>query len=968
MAFEPKNITRDHVLKAIEKIETEGIGLIDSTRWLVEINDKQYPLKEVMRYAHEQMNGEKIWERSGGDPTNNYFENLGFNVIDKTNDPVKSIIKLYKQHIRQNGLTDEVYKWQLIQKFKGRPDTTAIDFAQEIKAINFSNLVFYNARTVANFVVEKEPEQYRECFKQLFDESVLLDTRIIDFETEFNNIYRLIGGTLQNHHDERTMATILTFHNPKKYTFYKNSFYKEFCNLLGIKSKAIGHKYAHYLELIDSFISDYLLNDQELLDLVDGELSKYPDCYEDQNRNILAQDIIYQMYDKLGNKDKVIGLMASDNTGWQDYTISDFQQGAFDTLIVWNSKRPTGTNKTTKFLKEIIERGDSFNLYYSSRGFVNYKVTIIDFAENQTELDNKNWLENYKIMGFDEDFENYEDENKKARIIFLANNFEKISPIPISDFEFYNGASSPVQDNLSPIKKEPELEYIETEQKSVQIMKSSKQHLNQILYGPPGTGKTYNTINKAIEIINPEFYKKNKNDYDVIHKEFNRLLIKDFEKTEGQIAFCTFHQSFTYEDFVEGIKPLKPKDGEQLKYDVQTGILKKICDLASKEKQLISLENAYENFKNEVVDNNFIVLKTPIHEKTFRVVINSNGNCIATPQTDIQTDMVISKAMIFDYLLNENIRDWKPYLVPICNYIKAKFNFSLELSGNSKKPYVLIIDEINRGNVSSVFGELITLIECNKRNGEKETLEVILPYSKEPFSVPANLYIIGTMNTADRSVEALDSALRRRFSFEEMPSKPELVAPNRCFWELLWKYKSIDWDNEEYIFREKELLDLLGASSKVWDERKAIWKQFKTEGKNESQIEQFSNSGFNGINFESILRKINKRIEILLDKDHEIGHSYFMGVTNLQDLKYVFHNKIIPLLKEYFFGDYGKIGLVLGSGFVSIEKYTDSKKLFASFDNSYDAADLAERVIYKIANVADPSFDIKAAIESLLNN
>jgi 5-methylcytosine-specific restriction endonuclease McrBC GTP-binding regulatory subunit McrB len=279
----------------------------------------------------------------------------------------------------------------------------------------------------------------------------------------------------------------------------------------------------------------------------------------------------------------------------------------------------------------------------------------------------------------------------------------------------------------------------------------------------------------------------------------------------------------------------------------------------------------------------------------------------------------------------------------------------------------LIIDEINRGNVSSIFGELITLIESNKRKGEKETLEVILPYSKQPFTVPANLYIIGTMNTADRSVEALDAALRRRFSFVEMPSKPELVAPNRCFWELLWKYKGIDWDNEEYKSKEKELLELLGASSKIWDERKAIWEQFKTEGKNESQIEQFSKNEFIGINFESILEKINLRIEKLLDKDHQIGHSYFMSVETTDDLKSAFKNKIIPLLQEYFFGDYGKIGLVLGSGFVSVEKKTDSKKLFASFDDSYDASDLAERVIYNIVDVEDKDFDIQTAIENLLN-
>jgi len=194
----------------------------------------------------------------------------------------------------------------------------------------------------------------------------------------------------------------------------------------------------------------------------------------------------------------------------------------------------------------------------------------------------------------------------------------------------------------------------------------------------------------------------------------------------------------------------------------------------------------------------------------------------------------------------------------------------------------------------------------------------------------------------------LDAALRRRFSFEEMPSKPELVASNRCFWELLWKYKGVDWDNEEYKSKEKELLDLLGASPKIWDERKPIWEQFKTEGKNESQIELFSNNEFTGINFKSILEKINLRIEKLLDKDHQIGHSYFMCVSNLEDLKSVFHNKIIPLLQEYFFGDYGKIGLVLGESFVCKELNDNFK--FATFKGYENQSDLLERPVYTITN------------------
>ncbi|QAA80872.1 hypothetical protein EI546_03620 [Aequorivita sp. H23M31] len=206
------------------------------------------------------------------------------------------------------------------------------------------------------------------------------------------------------------------------------------------------------------------------------------------------------------------------------------------------------------------------------------------------------------------------------------------------------------------------------------------------------------------------------------------------------------------------------------------------------------------------------------------------------------------------------------------------------------KPYVLIIDEINRGNVSSIFGELITLIEDDKRAGGNETLEVVLPYSKKKFNVPSNVYIIGTMNTADRSVEALDSALRRRFSFREIPPKSKLI------------------------------IEEGKAKDGVVDE----------------------------INLNDLLDKINRRIEKLIDKDHRIGHSYFLKVKDLRSLKACFKNEVIPLLEEYFFGDYGKIGLVLGDSFV--EKKKNERSVFSKF-NGYESdiiSDLEERAVYKI--------------------
>ncbi|HOI01797.1 MAG TPA: AAA family ATPase, partial [Candidatus Cloacimonas acidaminovorans] len=214
---------------------------------------------------------------------------------------------------------------------------------------------------------------------------------------------------------------------------------------------------------------------------------------------------------------------------------------------------------------------------------------------------------------------------------------------------------------------------------------------------------------------------------------------------------------------------------------------------------------------------------------------------------------------------------------------------------------VLIIDEINRGNVSQILGELITLIEPDKRLGNEEELEVTLPYSKEKFSVPSNLYIIGTMNTADRSVEALDTALRRRFSFEEM-------APDYSLLE--------------------------GSTSE-------------------------------GINLAELLKTINNRIEGLLDKDHVIGHSYFLRVSKgektLQD---VFFDEIIPLLQEYFYGNFGRIELVLGRGFVASKPINQS--IFAKPSPYND--EFNDHIHYSLVNRKKMNkIDFRKALQVLMN-
>ncbi|HHT03976.1 MAG TPA: AAA domain-containing protein, partial [Bacteroidales bacterium] len=289
-----------------------------------------------------------------------------------------------------------------------------------------------------------------------------------------------------------------------------------------------------------------------------------------------------------------------------------------------------------------------------------------------------------------------------------------------------------------------------------------------------------------------------------------------------------------------------------------------------------------------------------------------------------------------------------------------------DYKGKMGSPYVLIIDEINRGNVSQIFGELITLIEDDKRLGKDEALQVQLPYSKECFGVPPNIYIVGTMNTADRSVEALDTALRRRFDFVEMPPVSSLLEPKKMIVSL-WnrnEFLPISWDDSYFRSCADPLYNLLGIDPSF--EREIQENEYEKEFWTIEDLDSIDEVLFSGINLKELLDKINRRIEKLVDKDHMIGHSYFLNVTSLYDLKSAFQNNIIPLLQEYFFGDYGKIGLVLGSGFFkeNTEEFTDD--FFAPF-NDYDSGSLIERKVYHLNSPTEMSdIEFKEALNTLL--
>lgn len=432
---------------------------------------------------------------------------------------------------------------------------------------------------------------------------------------------------------------------------------------------------------------------------------------------------------------------------------------------------------------------------------------------------------------------------------------------------------------------------------------------NIILYGPPGTGKTYNTAIYAVAICDEKTLS------EVEAMSYDNVLVRYRElRSEGRIAFTTFHQSYGYEEFIEGIKPKMDSDSFDVEYTIKDGVFKDFCDRASKKKISSSGVNVGENarvwnvilggsddpdLKKRCFNEGTIRIGWPnvitdkmegLNDMERRILLNFQdemkiGDVVVTRATSEAVDgvAIITGEVEFDtsdkYYPRKRRVQW---LYKGANISIIDLNGGTRLDRKSvyplnrisvgdllsrvptesgvevedeTRPFVFIIDEINRGNISKIFGELITLIEPTKRKGAKEAMEVTLPYSNVPFGVPNNVYLIGTMNTADRSIAIMDTALRRRFQFEEMMPNPQVLG------------------------------DLTVVEGDV------------------------------KLDVAAMLTTINKRIEYLFDREHTIGHAFFTGLKDeptVAKLADIFKKSVIPLLQEYFYEDYSKIRMVLG--------------------------------------------------------
>lgn len=464
---------------------------------------------------------------------------------------------------------------------------------------------------------------------------------------------------------------------------------------------------------------------------------------------------------------------------------------------------------------------------------------------------------------------------------------------------------------------------------------------NLILYGAPGTGKTYSAILYAVAIVEDK-------PLEAIQSEAYAEVFKRYikYKEDGLIAFTTFHQSYSYEEFIEGIRPVVSSEAKadsirEIEYEIHDGLFKAFCDQAGAPKTRdtssdhnlgigkapsvwkISLGGTGENYiRRDCLDNNHIRIGYDELGETLpevyepgdrgRNIMNAFyyrmqiGDLVFSSFSNRTIDAIgvvtgepewhdeyssYKRQRAVNWLVKDvehdifELNSQKLMMQPTVHKLAISLTDALDLlkqlnpdlfiEGVSNSKHVFIIDEINRGNISKIFGELITLIEPSKRIGASEQTRTILPYSGNRFGVPDNVYLIGTMNTADRSIARIDTALRRRFEFVEMHANPTLL--------------------------DDVVID--------------------------------------GIHLSELLETMNKRITILLDREHVIGHSFFMGLnrnSNIELLADIFENQIVPLLQEYFYDDYEKIRLVLGDNqkldpkFCFIIEKNDSNLLFGN--------------------------------------
>ena len=780
---------------------------------------------------------------------------------------LNDIVIAFKHHQLQYGLNgdstqQELYKWKLVTTQIGHPNTDAEDFAREIQSLVFKNLCFSTQITAIRNFAKYEPEDYREAFRGLYDEEVDLQQRVDTFISTCKSLWdeKVKKNFDQNTSamcDERLISCFLTLHDPQKYTFYKSDVYASLCDLLDVETKKAGQKLVHFYELLKLHLIPLIEQDTELMASINKELQK-EGCI--QSTMLTAQTALWHYVSKLHKNGKQQVWLFLGGKDAKDYHFDEMYNDGVMVLCGWDK---VGDLSDCPDKESIDKRRQSVSEYQINTG--NLTGMLHDFANEINEGDivlakySKSDIVGMGIVTGDYQYEDKFVYGKHCRDMSWTHKGIWHCASILKEFG-QDVFPAKALTNVTKSQYIPKiLEMIEGDNQQdndiqtlatmteIDILKQKKQI---ILQGAPGTGKTYKTASIAVGMCNPSF--TNFDNHQEVMKEYERL-VKD-----GQIAFCTFHQSMDYEDFVEGLKP--EVKGNAVEYIVENGIFKTICEKAQT-KEDTDITTCIDKYLQTIKGYENKKTIPSLSGKSELYVWWTEGN------DTISTRSVLSKSekggqyspsplnieKVKMQALGEGVENnWRQYAQAFINAVKKEYDLENQVSD---KPYVLIIDEINRGNVSKIFGELITLLEADKRSGGgTHHISLKLPYSKDDFSVPSNLYIIGTMNTTDRSTGTIDYAVRRRFAFVTLESKADVIE-NWC--------------------------DSQSVPSNVKEAALALFAQINGNGKADRS---------------SFIAK-HKAADFELE-DLKVGHSYFMA-KDMEILRMKMRYEVVPLIKEY---------------------------------------------------------------------
>ena len=809
---------------------------------------------------------------------------------------INDLINNFTEHLKKYGLSgdstqQEIYKWEIISKYHDKLDADSSDFAKNISEMNFQNLWYAsNQRNAMLNFAKYEPEAYRSLHKLLYDESQPLQMRVTTFTEGCDKLWdEKIKQYFPNQDtssccDERFISCFLAVKYPEKYTFYKNDVYQNLCELFGIESRKAGQKLVHFYDLLNEKVIPLVQSNVELCEMVDSEVSQH-NCLK--SLPLTAQTVIWNAMDEGVFKKKQIWLFFP---GYVQENFDDMVENNYISVYEWgeigslDNKELRDQKGIRTALKEKVEDyktkepGHSVKMLYDMK----YNMKVGDHVISRNKDFNQIVAIGEVIGGY---FFNQDHPVNNHCVEVKWNKCE----LDITDILKESHDSTSVAPRLQNVTKKDwaqkviaalaetndmEMSIDRTNNDSVKMeeIEILRQKKQIILQGAPGTGKTYKTAAIAVGMCTPTF--SDFEDHKKVMEEYERL------QNEGQIAFCTFHQSMDYEDFIEGLKP--EVKGDAVEYNVENGIFKTICELAQT-KENADITTCIDKYLQTIKGYENKKIIPTVTGKSELYVWWSEGN------DTISTRSVLSKSEKGDQYspsplniekvkmqaLGEGVENnWRQYAQAFINAVKKEYNLENQVSD---KPYVLIIDEINRGNVSKIFGELITLLEADKRSGGgSHHISLKLPYSKEDFSVPSNLYIIGTMNTTDRSTGTIDYAVRRRFAFVTLESRADVIE---------------NWCNTHSV------------SSEVKKTALALFAQINGLGRKD-------NSSF-------IAKHKASDFEL---EDLKVGHSYFMA-KDMESLKLKMRYEVVPLIKEYI-----KDGI--------LRSMSDDDKYFDSWQNA----------------------------------